>query len=229
MMSAHAINLSLGFLARAVVLLVLIWAMARLLRVECHFPGLAASSGLTAGADLIPHYGHWVAAPVLVFWVWRTTRASLFPETLFVITPPFVAMLCLSLFVLPKFAGRPEQHPGAQESNARVTQPRQPTNEATGEAASPAPQPVASNLFRIGEGKPVQNRAGPLWISGITRNGAESSVTLQTGEKTYNISLGQTITVQTTNGPVPVQFSELGSNWLILTIAGNPVKRPAPH
>jgi hypothetical protein len=93
----------------------------------------------------------------------------------------------------------------------KTNQPAQnaPTNSA---AQSPA--------------KPVEVIAKYFAVKGVTENAAKSAVTIQAGTKIYTIFLGETALTQTPDGPIPVRFKDLGEDWVVLEINGEPVKLP---
>ena len=74
--------------------------------------------------------------------------------------------------------------------------------------------------------KPAEITTNLFSIKGIAQNGSNSAVTIQTGKRTYTISLGESALTQTTNGLVSVRFKELGDGWVVLAINGVETKLP---
>jgi hypothetical protein len=96
--------------------------------------------------------------------------------------------------------------------------PAQTTNQTTQGAtsnAAPAP-PVPA--------KPAADLTKFISVRGVTRNGANSAVTIQSGAKVYTIFLEEATLMQTPAGPVSVRFAELGTNSVTLEINDEPAK-----
>jgi hypothetical protein len=98
------------------------------------------------------------------------------------------------------------------------------------EAAAPKTnQPAQStptNSAVQSPAKPVEVIAKYFAVKGVTENAAKSAVTIQAGTKIYTIFLGETALTQTPDGPIPVRFKDLGADWVVLEINGEPVKLP---
>lgn len=89
---------------------------------------------------------------------------------------------------------------------------------ATNPAPPPPPPPPP---------KPQENLTKYFTVIGVTRNGANSAVTIQTGKKTYMISLGEAALTQTTVGPVSVRFTDMDDHSVTLEVNGETMKIPA--
>ena len=87
---------------------------------------------------------------------------------------------------------------------------------STNLAAPPAPPPVKS----------VEPNAKLFTVRGVTRNGANSAATIQTGSRTYTVFLGEAALMQTSGGPISVRFSNLDEDSVTLEINGKPAKFP---
>ena len=75
-------------------------------------------------------------------------------------------------------------------------------------------------------GQQVATATNLFSVKGVSRNGARSAVTIQTGKRTYTIFLGEAALTQTSKGPVSVRFKELGDGWVALVINGAETKLP---
>jgi hypothetical protein len=64
----------------------------------------------------------------------------------------------------------------------------------------------------------------PFDITGVTRNGDNSMVTVQTGKNIRTIFLSETVTFQTPDGSASVSFKKLYFDWVILTVNGKDFK-----
>jgi hypothetical protein len=89
----------------------------------------------------------------------------------------------------------------------------------------PAPS-IPTNSVSQSPAKPVEATAKFFIIKGVTRNAAKSAVTIQTVTKIYTVFLGETVLMQTPDGPIPVRFNDLGEDWVVLEINGEPAKFP---
>jgi hypothetical protein len=123
-------------------------------------------------------------------------------------------MFCVNLFIMGMLMGdlRPSDREDVGDENA-ASEPARVTQKSAPDAAT--------NLVQAADAKAIAEKFS---IKGITRNADKSSLTLQSGKKTYTIFLGQLISVQTDDGPVSVQFTDLGEDWVALNIKGTQVK-----
>jgi hypothetical protein len=134
----------------------------------------------------------------------------------------------------PPVPGAPANPIKAAEKAAPKTNPPAPsvptnsTKPAKGAAPMtnlPAPS-TSTNSVSQSPAKPVEALAKYFVIKGVTRNAAKSAVTIQAGTKIYTIFLGETALMQTPDGPIPVRFKDLGEDWVVLEINGEPAKLP---
>ena len=72
--------------------------------------------------------------------------------------------------------------------------------------------------------KPAENLARYFIVKGVTRNGANSAASIQSGTRVYSVFLEEATLMQTPAGPVSVRFAELSSNSMTLEINGVPTK-----
>jgi hypothetical protein len=98
--------------------------------------------------------------------------------------------------------------------------------EAAATKTNQSAQSTPTNAVSPGPAKPVEEIAKYFAIKGVTRNAAKSAVTIQSGAKIYTIFLGETDLMQTPDGPIPVRFKDLGEDWVVLEINGEPAKLP---
>jgi hypothetical protein len=70
-MPAKILILAIEFLIHGGILLALLWIMIKLQKLDYHFLGLLGSAALAGGLDMIPHFGHMLAVPVLYFCIWK--------------------------------------------------------------------------------------------------------------------------------------------------------------
>jgi hypothetical protein len=100
-----------------------------------------------------------------------------------------------------------------------------PPEAAAPKTNQPAPS-TPTNSAAQSPAKPVEVIAKYFAVKGVTENAAKSAVTIQVGTKIYTIFLGETALTQTPDGPIPVRFKDLGADWVVLEINGEPVKLP---
>jgi hypothetical protein len=98
--------------------------------------------------------------------------------------------------------------------------------EAAAAKTNPPAQTASTNAASSGLPKPVEVIAKYFVIKGVTQNAAKSAVTMQVGTKIYTIFLGETAMTQTPDGPIPVRFTDLGEDWIVLEFNGEPAKFP---
>ena len=109
--------------------------------------------------------------------------------------------------------------PGASTNSVKLPE------EAVSKTNQPA-QSTPTNSASRGPAKPAEVIAKYFAVKGVTENAAKSAVTIQAGTKIYTIFLGETALTQTPDGPIPVRFKDLGEDWVVLEINGEPVKLP---
>jgi hypothetical protein len=76
--------------------------------------------------------------------------------------------------------------------------------------------------------KPVEVISKYFTVKGVTRNGANSAVTIQSGTKISTAFLGEAVLMQTPDGPISVRFSDLGEDSVTLEINGEQAKFRIP-
>jgi len=225
-MPPDVLILAIEFLIHGTILLALLWIMIKLQKLEYNFLGLLGSAALGSGLDMIPHFGHYLAVPVLYLCIWKVTRSSIFPDAAFTVVISYALMFCVNLFILGSLMGdlRPsDKKIEEDEGSPKKVVVKSPTAITVTNKPS---QNTITNVVPTDGVKAAEQIAGKFLIKGITRNAGKSSLTLQSGKKTYIISLGELVSVQTDDGPVSVRFADLGQDWVGLDIRGIRVKRP---
>jgi hypothetical protein len=131
----------------------------------------------------------------------------------------------------------PKTNPPAPSAPANPIQPdlAKPVEEAVPKTNPPvsvtnppAPSPP-TNLAAPPAAPPAENNSKLFTVRGVTRNGANSAVTVQTGARTYTIFLGEAALMQTSEGPISVRFNDLGEDSVTLEINGEQTKFPIPR
>jgi hypothetical protein len=217
--------LGIEFLIHSVILLALLWIMIKLQKLDYNFLGLLGSAALAGALDMIPHFGHMLAVPVLYLCIWKVTQSSLFPDAAFTVMISYALMFGVNLFIIGSLMG------DLRPSDKNIGEDESSTQKLAGESQLVAVtnkfvQVTSSNQLQTSDAKQAEEIAKQFSIKGVTRNSDKSAVTLQSGKKIYTIFLGQLISVQTDDGLVSVRFTDLGKNWVALNIRGIEVKCP---
>jgi hypothetical protein len=217
--------LGIEFLIHSVILLLLLWIMIKLQKLDYNFLGLLGSAALAGALDMIPHFGHMLAVPVLYLCIWKVTQSSLFPDAAFTVMISYALMFGVNLFIMGSLMG------DLRPSDKNIGEDESSTQELAGESQSVAvtnkpAQDAANNQLQTSDAKQAEEIAKQFSIKGVTRNSDKSAVTLQSGKKIYTIFLGQLVSVQTDDGLVSVRFTDLGKDWVALNIRGIEVKCP---
>ena len=136
-------TLIIGYAVRAVVLTLLLWAMIKVQRLKYSLPGMVGSAVLAAGLDMIPHYGHYAALPVLYLCIWKVTGASRTPDAIFTVVVAYALMFAVQVLVLTALTPpTPRAHPvEAKVDAAPALVPGKPKPDALPTPA-PVPKPV---------------------------------------------------------------------------------------
>jgi hypothetical protein len=118
--------------------------------------------------------------------------------------------------------------PSARAPEEFETVKQQPETNEVHQIAVKTNQPVPSastnSAVQKGPAKPVEAATNLFSVKGVSQNASKSAVTIQTGKRTYTISLGESALTQTSDGLVSVRFKELGDGWVVLTINGKETK-----
>ena len=216
----------MGFLIQGTILLALLWIMIKVQRLNYTFLGLLGSTVLASGLDMIPYAGHFLAVPALYFCIWKVTGSPIFTDAAITVVISYALMFCLNFFVVGAFKSylRSAHHPSDIKDSPQIEASK---SNRVSEAHNPA-LPAITNLVQTIDEKQAAEIAGKFVIKGVTRNGDKSTVTIQSVKKVYVISLNQSVSVQTDDGPVSVSLTELNKDWVILKIKGTQVIRQIP-
>jgi len=222
------------FASQTVVLFALVWILIKLQKLDqhlkFHFLKVLAVAALASGLDTIPYFGHYLSVSALLLGI-KIVTGSPYADVLFTVGISYALMFAVNLFVIGSLmgdlrpsardAGSPAQWQDTPGEQAVKTEPETvaKTNPpAPAAAPKPAPQ---------GSAKPAQAGATRFTLKGISRNGAKSVVTIDTGVKAYTLFLGDSLNMQTADGTSRVRFENLDADWVTLNVDGKPVKLPA--
>ena len=247
-------TLSVGIVIQTIFLLAAFWAMIKLQKLEYNFPGLLGSVAFIATLDEVlnlilgRYLGFYLASsisvPIVVcisyFCIAKVTGAELV-DVFFTVVVGRALWFGMNLWLIGSLMGELRPSSDADTGALSVADQRKEiaegepmstwTNQPTPSKSTPSPTPGAP----VQPAKPVANNATNnaateiakhFIIKGVTRNGSMSAVTIQFGNRTYTLFLGDSAIVQTADGPVTVRFKELDDAAVVLVIKGAEAKLP---
>jgi len=235
------IGFAVQFTVQMVFLFVALWIMIKLQKLDYNFPGLLGTAALASGVDctLNRFFGIWFgpfsgyfAAPffLIVLYVCLRKLLTSADHVDVIFTMCVGGALRFAMYVFLFTALLPDLRPSARNTDEFETSAPQPeTNEVrqiAGKTNSPPPGATAGLAAQPKPGQLVETATNLFSVKGVSRNGSKSAVTIQTGKRTYTISLGEAALTQTSKGPVSVRFKELGDGWVVLAINGQETKLP---
>jgi hypothetical protein len=187
-----------------------------------HFLKVLAVAALAGGLDMIPYFGHYISISALLLGI-KLVTGSPYADVLFTVGISYALMFAVNLFIIGSFMGnlRPSAR-DAGESTQFDSAPREQTFETAPETVAKTNRPVSAAVSNTA---PV--RVTRYTIKGLSRNGAKSVVTVDTGTKAYTLFLGDTLNMQTADGTSRVRFENLDADWVTLNIDGKPMKLSA--
>lgn len=237
-MIGHLVFFFIEVAVQTVFLALGLWIMILLQKLNYNILGLLGTAALVStidrGLDLV--LGHFlgtyltssISAPfvlaVLYFCLKKVTQADR-TDIYFTVGIGYALVFCMNLWLLGALLG--DLRPSAQLSDS--------ANEDTSSIETNDTPPIKTNPTppaAVKTSPPVQGAAtpavpkSPFVVNGITRNGDNSTVTVQNGKKTRTIFLGEAVTFQTTDGPASVRFKQLNNDSVVLTVNGEDIKLP---
>ena len=248
-MLLHIVLFLTGFGAQTVCLTLALWIMIKLQKLDYNFPGLLGSAIIACAVDSILNlilsrwfglFSAYICAPIFVIVLYvclrKVTHADQV-DVFFTICVGGAVKFGLYLLLTGSLMGnlRPPAEmppdtfvtttppPQEQPEPAAETNPAVPSAVATNPPEQSAPV-VPAALLNLTNSVVVATNL--FYVIGVSQNGAKSAVTVQTGKRTYTISLGEAALTQTAKGPVSVRFKELGDGWVVLVINGEETKLP---
>ncbi len=240
--------LFIEFTLQALFLFAALWIMIKIQKLDYSFLGLLGTAALVSGLDraldtVLGHFlgmylANYISTPiilvVLIICVSKVTHADRV-DVMFTIVVGYALMFGMNLWLFGALMGdlRPSAGNSGEidadlqppETNA-VQQIATGTNQPVQGAHQPSTNAPARLAAQPKAAKPIEVTTNLFSVKGITQNGSNSAVTIQTGKRTYTISLGESALTQTSKGPVSVRFKELGDGWVVLTINGEETKLP---
>jgi hypothetical protein len=126
----------------------------------------------------------------------------------------------------PPSAPQPSAQPVAQPTAQPTARPTAQSTVRPSAPSAPHPVPVVTaEPIKPSSTNSAGDIAGHFIIKGVMRNGSRSAVTIQYGTRTYVLFLGDSVMMQSDDGPVTVRFKELEDDTVVLGIKGEEVKQ----
>ena len=196
-----------------------------------HFLKVLGVCALASGLDMIPYFGHYISISALLLGI-KLVSGSPYADVLFTVGISYALMFVVNLFIFASLIGdlRPSAGDAAGVPARYGSTPREQIVETEPEAAdetNPPASAVASNPAPQVSVKPAPAGVTRYTIKGLSRNGAKSVVTIDTGTKAYTLFLGDTLSMQTADGTSRVRFENLDADWVTLDVDGKPLKLSA--
>ncbi len=220
-------------------LLLALWFMARIQKLQYTIVGLLVSSAIACAFDLIPFVGHYIAIAALWVSLTKVTRED-FTGVAFTAGISYALVFGMNLFLLGalmgdlrpsvrarSFASTPEPTAVATESEAGdgpalgSEEDQAPTAAAAvAPANAPAPASAAPDTKPAADTGLVK----AFVLKGVTLNGKNSMALLAVGGKTYTLFLGQSASVETAAGRKIIRLQTVDKNAVVLDVAGQLIR-----
>jgi hypothetical protein len=227
-MSSLLCNYLIHYGVETVFLLVALWIMIKLQKLNYNFLGLLGAAALASAIDLLPLplvITSFISCTVLFFCIAKVTGAERVDAT-FTVGVGYALWFGMNLFLLGALLG--DLRPSARETENRRLKEKMEHNEVTARAREAAPDsnrtPPAAKPQTA---KSPEGSLPPLTVKSLIRNGAKSSVTLQSDSDSRIIFLGDTELLHTATGQLKVRFDGMTNEFVLLTVGDQPVKLAA--
>jgi hypothetical protein len=228
-MSSLLCNYLIHFGVETAFLLTALWIMIKLQKLNYNFLGLLGAAALASAIDLLPlpfRLTNFISFTVLLICITKVTGAERV-DNLFTIGVGYALWFGMNLFLLGTLLG--DLRPSAREAeNHQISEEIQREDDtASAHPAAPAsanPTPLAAKPETV---KAPQGPLPQLAVKSLIRNGAKSSVTLQSDNDSRLIFLGDTEMLHTATGTLKVRFDGLTDESVLLTVGDQQIKLPA--
>jgi hypothetical protein len=214
------------FASRTALLFAVVMILIKLQKLDqhlkFHFLKVLAVAALASGLDMIPYFGHYISVSALLVGI-KFVTGSPYADVLFTVGISYALMFAVNLFIIGSLMGdlRPSTRDAGEPAQYDYG-PREQTVGTEPEKVAKTNPPASAAVSN-----PAPVRVTRYTIKGLSRNGAKSVVTVDTGMKAYTLFLGDTLTMQTAEGTSRVRFESLDADWVTLNIDGKPMKLSA--
>lgn len=214
-MMTEIIYYLVAFLFHSALLMAVLWIMIKLQGFNYTFLGLLGTAAAGGALDMIPYVGHYLAVATLYFCITKMTRASMFPDAAFTVVVGYALMFAVKVLAFTALIGNlhyfaeirddfPADEPSAFQAEAEAGT-NQPSTSPT--AASTAAAAKAATAF-----------VHTLTIKGATRNGDNSSVTVQYAGKNYVVFVGETVSLPADEKMVRLKLEKVDDRRLTFSV-----------
>jgi hypothetical protein len=233
-MNVNTVAWFIKFASQTAILFGLVWIMIKLQHLDqhdgFHILKVLGVVVFTGGLNMIPYIGHYLAVSALLVGIKKVT-GSPYADVLFTVGLSYALMFAINIFIIMSLMGDLRPSTGDAGRLERVAyMPEEQTVDSKPEtiaATNPPVPPAASHPASQVSAKPMPANPGQWIIKGLSRNGARSVVTIDTGVKAYTLFLGDTVKMQAAGGTNEVRFDKLDADWVSLNVDGKPVKLSA--
>jgi len=228
-MASLLCNYLIHYAVETVFLVAALWIMIKIQKLNYNFLGLLGAAALASAIDLLPlpiTITSIISCTVLLLCMWKVTGAERVDVT-FTVGVGYALWFGMNLFLMGALLG--DLRPSAHEAENRRFREEMEQKEITASAR----QPAAADSHRTPPAtksqtpKSPQEPLPPLSVKSLIRNGAKSSVTLQSNSDSRMIFLGESELVHTATGSVQVRFDGLTNEFVMLTVGDQQVKLAA--
>jgi hypothetical protein len=212
-------------------LLLALWFMVRIQKFQYTFLGILGSAAAASGLDMIPYVGHYLAVPVLYFCLLKVTRED-FTGVIFTSSISYALVFGMNLFLFSSMIGNLRVSATERHRPSFVSQNTSDEEEADVEFEAPVmatPQTAAAQPPAVPTNSPAPKPATPaakkdpaqgFSLKGITQSAKASMAMISSAGKTYTLAVGESATMETTDGKRIVTLDKVGESLVVLKVAG---------
>lgn len=173
-MAVNIVELAIKFGIQTVFLIIALWIMLKVQKLQCGFLAMAGSAALASALDLIPYAGHVISLPVLLICITKSIGSKTFTDALLTVAVAYALTLCFNLLLLGMLTGdlrklaetKPErpaatQSPAPSSTNTNVTTVKPPTNPPANPTRNTVTSAQPSNTAPVSNVAPPQVAVTP--------------------------------------------------------------------
>jgi hypothetical protein len=210
-MTSHVVALVIGAGVQWIIFTVLLWIMLKIFKLSYNGWGLLGSSLLAIAVTFIPMAGPYLSYPVLVFCLWKCTKADIAPDIVFTVAVSRAVLFCINLWILGGLMGNLRTDLKAEEKSpersSQVAQAEESKpGDASAKAASPSKQP-------LGDGK-----SRGLSLKGVSLHETHPLVMIGAGSRIYTLTPGESAAMDAPEGKLQVRCEEISRSAVILSV-----------
>jgi hypothetical protein len=235
---ALLIILAVGAAVKWIVLTTLVWIMIKIQKMNYSVLGLFASTAASILVSFIPVVGPYLACAVLVFALWKCTKADIAPDVIFTVAVSNALLFCFNLFLFGALMG--DLRPDLQESET-TNEPCSPFA-ATAQAAAKLSQTVVSAVSnrmeqasgQLPESAPVKISArtkpsggapdpGVLSLKGISLQSTNTTAIIVCNQRVLSMVAGESALVRTPAGSTTLRCEEISETAAVVRLGSQRV------